>query len=145
MCSVRYPLYRRLGAETLAPIGIQSPDRPVRRESLYRLQQQPLVPVVSQIKTVHVLSPCFFNTNFNVILPSTPRSIEPSLSYRFPNTPYGFLLSSVRTTCFSHLVLHLITIISDEKHKATRQALCHFSASSKYLPNTLRLRSSLNT
>jgi len=41
----QYPLYRRLGwpqgrsgrAENLAPTGIQSPDRPARSQSLYRL------------------------------------------------------------------------------------------------------------
>jgi hypothetical protein len=41
----RYPLYRRqggpqgrsTGAETLASTGIQSPDRPARSQSLYRL------------------------------------------------------------------------------------------------------------
>jgi len=33
----RYSLYRRLGAENLAPTGIQSPDRPACSESLYRL------------------------------------------------------------------------------------------------------------
>jgi hypothetical protein len=43
----RYPLYRRLceppgpiwvGEEILAPVGIRSPDRPARSESLYRLR-----------------------------------------------------------------------------------------------------------
>ena len=41
----RYPLYRRLvgpqgrsGRENLAPTGIRSPDRPARRQSLYRLR-----------------------------------------------------------------------------------------------------------
>jgi hypothetical protein len=33
----RCPLYRRLGAESLASAGIRSPDRPARSESLYRL------------------------------------------------------------------------------------------------------------
>ena len=41
----RYPLYRRLGgpqgrsgrAENLVPTGTQSPDRPARSQSLYRL------------------------------------------------------------------------------------------------------------
>ena len=33
----QYVLYRRLGAENLAPTGIRSPDRPARSESLYRL------------------------------------------------------------------------------------------------------------
>ena len=43
---IRYPLYREAGwaarpvwtgAENLIPIGIRSPDRPARSESLYRL------------------------------------------------------------------------------------------------------------
>ena len=38
---VRYPLYRRLvgpqGRSVRLPIGIRSPDRPARSESLYRL------------------------------------------------------------------------------------------------------------
>ena len=41
----RYPLYRRLGgpqgrsgpAENVAPLGIRSPDRPARSQSLYQL------------------------------------------------------------------------------------------------------------
>jgi len=34
----RYTLYRRLGAEYLAPTGILSPDHPARIESPYRLR-----------------------------------------------------------------------------------------------------------
>jgi len=50
----RYPLYRSLewapgpvwtGAETLAPTGIRSPDRPARSQSLYRLSYPALLQV----------------------------------------------------------------------------------------------------
>jgi hypothetical protein len=33
----RYPLYRSLGGENLAPTGIRSQDCPIRNESIYRL------------------------------------------------------------------------------------------------------------
>jgi len=45
----------------------------------------PLVPVLSQMNPVHILSLYFYNIHSNVILPSTPTASERCLSFRCSN------------------------------------------------------------
>jgi len=52
----------------------------------YRIHNSsPLVPVVSQINTLHTLTTDLFHINVNIILPSTPRPSKFSLSRRIPH------------------------------------------------------------
>jgi hypothetical protein len=57
------------GAENLAPTGIQSPDRPARSESLYRLSYpDPIILYVECKKSYLYTLPLFVSINF-LILP----------------------------------------------------------------------------
>jgi hypothetical protein len=49
----------------------------------YRIHKSlQVAPVTKQMNTVHVLNP-IFKINFYIIIPSTPRSLEWSLTFRF--------------------------------------------------------------
>jgi len=52
----------------------------------YRVHTQlSLVPILSQMHTVHILPTYFSKIHSNIILPSTPKSFEWSLSFRLSN------------------------------------------------------------
>jgi len=67
----------------------------------------PLVPVLSQMKSVHTFPPQFPKIHFNITFISVPR-----LS-RFPTRIlYAFIISTMRATCPANLIrLDLITLI----------------------------------
>jgi hypothetical protein len=84
-----------------------------------------MAPVLSQINPVHILHLYFLKAHFNIILPSTPRSSEWSLPFRFSNL----------NVCFSHplCALHVppissssITIIIFGKEFKLCSSLCSF-------------------
>ena len=66
-----------------------------------------LVPILSQKNSVRVLLQFSFNIHFNITLPSTPRSPQRSLFYRFPlppNTLYINVFSHIRATSPANLI-----------------------------------------
>jgi hypothetical protein len=75
----------------------------------YHLHNGPRpVPILSQINPVHVHIPLLENL-FNITLPSTPGSSKWSLSPQVtPPTP---VLSPLRATCLSHLILLDLVIL----------------------------------
>ena len=72
----------------------------------------PLLPILSQINSVHAVQFCLYKIHFNIIL-STRRSSTWSLSLRFSHQNLGSTsLCTVSTTYPSHrILLHLITRI----------------------------------
>jgi hypothetical protein len=87
----------------------------------------PLVPILRQMNPVHTFPPYFPKIHSNIIFPSTPRSSERSLSFRFSDKKLqAFLLPPPRATWPSYLILlDLITlIITDEAHKLWCSSLC---------------------
>jgi len=82
------------GAKNLVPAGIRSPDRPARRQSLYRLRY-----------SLHRLY--FFKFRFNIIILGTPKyrsSFRTKILYTF--------FTSTRATCPRHIiVLNLSSLI----------------------------------
>jgi len=104
----------------------------------------PVVPILSQMSTVHNFPPYSPKIHSNIILPSMPRS----LSGLFPSgfltkILYAFLISPMHMTCSTHLILlDLITLmIFGEMYKFWSCALCRLlqpSATSSLLgPNIL--------
>jgi len=64
-----------------------------------------LVPILSQIRLVHTFPPYFLKIHFNIILPSTRRSSEKSLPFRFSDQNFVHIsqLSHARyIPCPSH-------------------------------------------
>ena len=83
-------------------------------KTLYHLQRsKPLAPNFSQTNSLYAIALHFFNTLFNIILPSTtnlPSSLLPLLASH--QSPAAFHFSPTRATCSHHLTIpHLITLI----------------------------------
>jgi len=73
--------------------------------------------------------------HLNIILPSTPRSSTPHLSFKCLNTLKASLFSSMRATFPAHLILHLIILITyggEWNHEVTSTPFS--PASSYFLP-----------
>jgi hypothetical protein len=71
---------------------------------------------LSQMNIVHVLPSCFYNTPFNIFVPSTPVSFKWSVSLRFLHQHYVFLSSVIHSTCHFHLVPNSIMVITYVEH-----------------------------
>ena len=66
----------------------------------------PLVPVLSQLDSVHTRTSNFLKVHLNIIFPSTLGSSKYALSSGFPTkTLYTPLLSPVRATCPTGVIL----------------------------------------
>ena len=66
----------------------------------------PPVSILSQLDPVHTPLSHFLKIHLSIILLSTPRSPNRSLSFRFPSRPLVYaLLSLIRATCPAHLTI----------------------------------------
>jgi len=70
----------------------------------YRIHKcQKIVPIPSQLDLVHARRIYFLKIHLNIIFPSTLESSKWSLS--ITKTLYTPLLSSIRVTCSTHLII----------------------------------------
>jgi hypothetical protein len=66
--------------------------------SLPRFKNLPLVPILSQLNPVHIVTSCFFNIQFCIILhPDLPTGIFPT--YFATEILHALLISPIRDTC----------------------------------------------
>jgi hypothetical protein len=119
----------------------------------------PMVPILSQMNSVHNFRPYLPKIHSDFIFPSTPKSSELSLPFRFYDHFYTYLITPMRVACPTHFILlDLITlIIFCEAYKlwsSSLSSLLHPLATSSLLfpnnslrtlfSNTLNLRSFLS-
>ena len=109
----------------------------------YRTHKRtPPFSVLGQPNPVHIPTSHLLEIHPNIIHPSTPRSPQWSLSFRFPNQePIQPLSSSIRATCPAHLILldFITRTVLGEEYKWFNSSLCnllHSPATSSLLgPN----------
>jgi hypothetical protein len=119
----------------------------------------PYVPILSQLDPDQTSKIRFLKTHLNIILPSTPGSLKWFFHLGFfTNILYTPLLSPIRATCPTYIILEMITLtILGEEYGSLSCSLCSFLYSlvtssllgpnillNTLLLNTLSLRSSLN-
>ena len=88
----------------------------------YRTHKHPPpVSILGQPYPVHIPTSHLLEIHPNIIHPSTPRSLQWSLSLRFPHQdPVHLLSSPIRATCPAHLILldFIIRTILGEEYKS---------------------------
>jgi len=100
-----------------------------------------LVPILSHMNPFHTLPTHFPKIHPNIILPSTLRSSEWSLTVRLSDQDiYVFLIFPMRVTCPTNIILlDLITQIIFEAYQLRSSSLCsllqHPTTSSLVCPN----------
>ena len=111
----------------------------------YRTHKRPPnVPILGQPNPVHISTSHLLEIHLNIIHPSTPRSLQWSLSLWFPHQdPIHPLSSPIRATCPTHLILldFITRTILGEEYSSFSFSLCnllHFPVTSSLLgPNIL--------
>jgi hypothetical protein len=107
------------------------------KKAEYHCTRIPLVPVLSQMHPVHNFLNYFPNIQSNISLPSTPRSSELSLPFRFPQPKCRMYLSLMRATCPTYFILlDFITILYFVKranYEASHYAI--FSSLTSFRPS----------
>ena len=83
----------------------------------------PPVSILGQPNPVHIYTSHLLEIHPNIILPSTPRSPQWSLSLRFPHQDS---IHPIRATCLSHLILldFITCTILGEEYKSFSSSLC---------------------
>ena len=99
----------------------------------YVHKNPPVIPILSQLNSVHTLSSCVSNVYSVIVLASMPTSSKWAISFRFTHQNsayiYIYLFSPICAACPAPLILHLITqIIFGEKYKSWRSSMCNFSS-----------------
>ena len=111
----------------------------------YRTHKRPPpVSILGQPNSVHIPTSHLLEIHPNIIHPSTPRSRQWSLSFRFPHQePIHFLSSPIRATCPAHLILldFITRTILREDYKSFNSSLynlLHYPVTSWFVgPNIL--------
>ena len=95
----------------------------------YRTQKRPPpVPILGQSNPVHIPTSHLLETHPNIIHPSTTRSPQWSLSFRFPQQdPIHPLSSPICATCPAHLILldFITRRVLGEEYKSFSSSLCN--------------------
>jgi hypothetical protein len=96
------------------------------QSSLTRLQQPIKCPYTQRDQSSTCPPNEFHNINFNIILPSMPKSYKWSLSHRCP-PPKDPLFSPIRATCPDHLILYYLMrrVIFREQYRSESYSLSY--------------------
>jgi len=110
--------------------GLEIPGLLWKPDIHYRIHKShPLVPIMNQIRSAHVLPSYWLKIHFNSILPPTPRASQWSLSFWFPNQKFCVhFFSSIRTTCPFYLVFldWITSMVFGEESNSCGSLLCNF-------------------
>jgi len=94
----------------------------------YRTHKRPpTVPILGQPNPVHIPTSHLLDIRPNIIHPSTPRSPQWSLPFRFPHQdPIHPLSSPIRATCSAHLIILDFTTRATlgEEYKSLHSWMC---------------------
>lgn len=82
----------------------------------------PLHSILSQMNPIHTLMPHFLNTHSNIILPSTHRSSNKSLPFKFSDHNFVSISDSSSAYCMSHPSHPL-------SHLTLSRSICKFTSS----------------